>query len=1047
MQNRADSKKKLGQHNRFMLLAFLCFFTFFTVAQNYELPAIRWENRQLVSTADSLGNIIPDYSFCGYKASNEKIPQVPVKVVVPAQKADATEAIQKAIDYMASLPVLENGFRGTILLQEGEYNVSGRFLVEASGIVLRGSGKNTILRATGVDRETLIRVAGSNDLQVSNSRLITSEYVPVGSKTIQVDDVANFKTGMQVVVHRPSTQEWIDKLKMNEFGGETSWLGWKPGRRDLTWERTIEKIDGNTLVLNAPITTALDKKYGGATVSTMQWPGRIENIGIENLTLESEFDKNNLKDENHCWFAITIESAKNAWVRQVNFRYFAGSAVALYETASKITVEDCISTHPVSEVAGQRRNTFFTMGQQTLFLRCYAENGMHDFATGFAAAGPNAFVQCKSVLPNSFSGAIDSWASGVLFDIVKVDGHALSFKNRGQDGQGAGWTAASSMMWQCSASKIECFAPPTAQNWAYGAWAQFAGNGLWYEANSHIRPRSLFFAQLAKRLNKDLKDFQNEIIPFEGESTSSPTIEQAEAFTKNAVNSPIQLKDYIEQAAERNPISTKAENSLLVAEIQSEKGEEVRENKSIELVNGNLIFNGEHIVGSRFSVPWWRGDARPYAALKASPAITRYVPGRIGLGYTDNLQEVVEAMEQTGTIAIDHNYGLWYDRRRDDHERVRRFNAEVWAPFYEQPFSRSGVGEAWDRLSKYDLTKPNPWYWNRLRKFSELAEEKGKMLIHQNYFQHNILEAGAHWADSPWRPANNINNTGFPEPAPYAGDKRIYLTEQFYDITHPIRKELHRNYIRQCLENFKGQSNVIQCISAEYTGPLHFVEFWLDVIAEWENETGENALVALSTTKDVQDAILADKKRSKIVDIIDIRYWAYRPDGSAYAPPGGANLAPRQHARKVKTGKRSFESVYRAVAEYRTKFPEKAVIYSEGHYTGYGWAVFMGGGSLPVLSSLVHEGLLQAASTMLPFKTDEEQTFGLKDDQNGIIIFSKNKKSISADLSGLQGKYEVLFINPSNGKLIEKGQNILGNQINTISLPAQGDIITWIKKK
>ena len=44
----------------------------------------------------------------------------------------------------------------------------------------------------------------------------------------------------------------------------------------------------------------------------------------------------------------------------------------------------------------------------------------------------------------------------------------------------------------------------------------------------------------------------------------------------------------------------------------------------------------------------------------------------------------------------------------------------------------------------------------------------------------------------------------------------------------------------------------------EFTGPLAFVQFWLDTIAEWQKETGQRVLVGLSCTKDVQDAILAD---------------------------------------------------------------------------------------------------------------------------------------------------------------------------------------------
>jgi len=59
------------------------------------------------------------------------------------------------------------------------------------------------------------------------------------------------------------------------------------------------------------------KKPCGGRVEPYLWPGRIENVGIENLRCESTFDPANPKDENHSWFAITVENAQNAWVRQV----------------------------------------------------------------------------------------------------------------------------------------------------------------------------------------------------------------------------------------------------------------------------------------------------------------------------------------------------------------------------------------------------------------------------------------------------------------------------------------------------------------------------------------------------------------------------------------------------------------------------------------------------------------------------------------------------------------------------------------------------------
>ena len=111
-------------------------------------------------------------------------------------------------------------------------------------------------------------------------------------------------------------------------------------------------------------------------------------------------------------------------------------------------------------------------------------------------------------------------------------------------------------------------------------------------------------------------------------------------------------------------------------------------------------------------------------------------------------------------------------------------------------------------------------------------------------------------------------------------------------------------------------------------------------------ETGRHPLIALSTTKDVQDAILADPMRSKIVDIIDIRYWSSRADGSVYAPVGGANLAPRQFARLENKGPQSVPQVYNDVLTYKKAFPAKAVMYSFDQSDKLAWAIFMAGGSL-----------------------------------------------------------------------------------------------------
>jgi hypothetical protein len=180
-------------------------------AQKTEKPVVplSFEKGKLIYIPDSLGNRIPDFSYCGYKASEQPIPTVLVKVVVPVTKGDATLRIQSALDYVASLPVDANGFRGAVLLQKGTHEVFGQLRITASGVVLRGSGVNeTTIIGAGTGRLALIKIVGERPMPVDSSAfIITDPYIPVNSTSFHVDKKIMFtKIGsMHVIIRRPST--------------------------------------------------------------------------------------------------------------------------------------------------------------------------------------------------------------------------------------------------------------------------------------------------------------------------------------------------------------------------------------------------------------------------------------------------------------------------------------------------------------------------------------------------------------------------------------------------------------------------------------------------------------------------------------------------------------------------------------------------------------------------------------------------------------------------------------------------------------------------
>ena len=975
-----------------------------------------------------------DYSTCGYHASEQRLPDVAVAVYVPWQEGDCSPLIQQAIDQVARRKPDATGHRGAVLLGEGEFRLDQPLHMTASGVVLRGMGREkTCLVKHGVERGALIYIEGSKDVtpSISDTLFITAERIPAGSTKLTVQtsnfklQTLNFNVGDRIDIVRPCTSEWIESLQMDDFGGGLDYTGWKPTDIELRWDRTVTAIHDDTLFIDAPVTTAITADFGGAYIVRGRHKDELTECGVENLTLQSAVNDWNPKDEDHCWDAIYINNVRDSWVRRVNFRHFAGSAVNLQRETSRITVEDCIAQEPVSEIGGWRRQVFLTRGQQTLFQRCVSRQGIHDFAAGYCAAGPNAFVQCEGEESLGFSGSIGSWAAGLLFDIVNIDGHDLRFANLEQFQFGTGWNTANSMFWQCTASTIECYSPDTLnRNSAHGCWGTLTGNGHWTSSNDHVQPRSLFYDQIEKRLAGHSGTSETSVNPYllprSTNATSSPDVEQARAMAQKSLEEPrLTMEMWIDSV----PFTASTEPKSPMGSISPM--ESIRSTAPIAL-SGSCLANAEGVLftGNQYNIPWWSGRVKDnFCEREAKPAITRFVPGREGTGWTDRIDSVVNFMAKNHYAMMEHHYGLWYDLRRTDHERVRRADGDVWAPFYEQPFSRSGQGKAWDGLSRYDLTRPNQWYWSRLSEFACKAAQHDILLFHEHYFQHNILEAGAHWVDCPWRPVNNINYEAspFPEPVPFAGDKRIFMAEQFYDETNETLRPLHRQYIRMCLDQLKDRPNVVHLLSAEYTGPLHFTRFWLQTIAEWEQETGCHPLVALSCTRDAQDSILNDPLLSKVVDIIDIRYWHYNTDG-LWAPEAGKNLAPRQWMRKMKVGKTGFDEAYRAVREMRDRYPDKAVTFFSQQYPLYGWAILMAGGSLPNVplkaqQSPLNAQLLHDLTQMKPI--DGEGCVALGHPTAGYLVYVTNA---SASIPVETGKYHTYSVDTKTGdiRLVQK---------------------------
>ncbi|MFI5982438.1 hypothetical protein ACIBEA_16345 [Streptomyces sp. NPDC051555] len=486
-------------------------------------------NGKLSYTPDASRNRIPDFSSAGYKGAGGALPDAAVVARVDARgSGDDTPRIQAALDKAAALKPTAAGVRGAVLLGPGRFPVAGSLKL-ADGVVLRGSGTDitkggTLLEARGVPK-SLITIGGDGAYtRVGQRATITDGYVPVGATQVTLDNASSFKPGEQIVVQRPTTQEWINAIGMDKIPGGESW---KPNSGILA-VRTVVAVSGKTLTLDAPITTAIEKKYGGGTAWHYTLAGQVTHAGVENLAADAkEFTEDpnygrleDGKNKDAGAFAsrlVTIGAARDVWVKDVKLTSF-GSGFYVNDNASRVTIERAADLN-MAVPDGLAPPPAFMVGGQQVLVRDTTVTGdrVHAWTTQAFAAGPNVFTHSTATSPSGH-GQVDAgphmrWASGTLYDQLTINSTDGAFiaANAFDGGTGHGWQGANNMFWNTKATTFTILTPPTANNWAYGiSGKQVPGKhdddlptkpapGTIVSPGKPVEPASLYEQQRAER--------------------------------------------------------------------------------------------------------------------------------------------------------------------------------------------------------------------------------------------------------------------------------------------------------------------------------------------------------------------------------------------------------------------------------------------------------------------------------------------------------------------------------------------------------------------
>ena len=478
---------------------------------------------RLVYLSDHSGNRIPDFSQAGYLRGDSAIPRIPVVAKIKPVPGNNSIRIQKVLDSLAALPADAKGFRGMVLLFPGRYDIYEPIKISASGIVLQGAGdgqdetRNTVLIGKGKDfgsAGTVVLVAGNaasgwkDEIDGTRTR-ISSEFIPVGSRTFRIDHPKAYRPGDEIVIFHPCTQKWIDFV---DGGGTDTDPSWMPGEVDVFYKRQIIAIKGNQVTIDIPVYNHLDKGLSQSFVYKYNPKGILRNVGVENMRID--IANKGGEDEEHTNYGVFFSGVQDCWAKKVSALHFVRAGF-ITTTADRVTIDSCQALEPVSKIIGERRYNFCVAeySNNILFSNCRSTEARHSFVSnGCGSASGIVFMNSTADINHTASESHRMWSQGMLFENIKFTdnrkGTALALYNRGSFGVGHGWSAVHSVAWNCRVLKgrIVIQKPPGGQNYAICSGDTVNSRGPFVQPEGYIEGTgktplisSLFDAQLKER--------------------------------------------------------------------------------------------------------------------------------------------------------------------------------------------------------------------------------------------------------------------------------------------------------------------------------------------------------------------------------------------------------------------------------------------------------------------------------------------------------------------------------------------------------------------
>lgn len=349
------------------------------------------------------------------------------------------------------------------------------------------------------------------------------------------------------------------------------------------------------------------------------------------------------------------------------------------------------------------------------------------------------------------------------------------------------------------------------------------------------------------------------------------------------------------------------------------------------------------------------------------------------------------------------------------------------------PHARTGPGNAADGKPKFDLTKYDRHYFDRLRQRVSAAGQRGVYVSVMLFEGWGVQFAKGAWETHPFNPANNVNGID----GDANGDGKGL---DIYTLTNKRVTALQEAYVRKVIDTVGDLDNVLYEISNENHVPSTRWQYhMIDYVHRYEGTRAKQ-----------------------------------HPVGMTFQYKGGSN-----------------RTLFESPAEWISPNPEggyrdnppaadgsKVILTDTDHLWGIGgnqawvWKSFLRGlnplfmdpydGTVignrfdpkwdPIRKSLGYSRRFAERmnlAAMTPNNDLASSGYCLSQasaDEGEYLVYAPEGGKVTVDLSATPGKLEAEWFNPTKGTSTDASP-IDGGATRTLEAPFAGDVVLWLKKK